>query len=89
MPNVENPDGHHILLSLAYCQGSYRMFNAKSLKDEAMKDHTNRAWKIVKYGVDSNHRLNSYILKEGDVIKFGRVRFKVKKIVIEEMQLKG
>jgi hypothetical protein len=58
------------------------MFNAKSLKDESMKNHTDRVWKVIKYDINSRcSRINEHALKEGEVIKFGRVRFRVKKIV--------
>lgn len=63
------------------------MFNSKSLNDEAMKNHIDRAWKIVKYEFDKYGEINSYPIKERDVIKFGRVRFIVKKIVTSSLAL--
>jgi hypothetical protein len=39
-------------------------------------------WRIVKYE-HHNGYLNRYKLNEGDLIKFGRVRFLIKKLVID------
>jgi len=51
------------------------MFHCKSLKDDSFKNHADRVWRIVKYEAYQPSKLNTYRVVEGDVIKFGRVRF--------------
>jgi hypothetical protein len=63
------------------------MFHSKSLNDDSFKNHADRVWKIVKYDTYSNGKLNTTRVQEGDVIKFGRVRFKVKKLVIDKLDI--
>ncbi len=75
------------MLSLVYKQGQYWMFHSKSLNDDSFKNHADRAWKIVKYDTYSNGKLNTTRVQEGDVIKFGRVRFKVKMLVIDRLDI--
>lgn len=59
------------------------MFHSKSLYDDSFKNHADRVWRIVKYESHQTTKSNCYKLTEGDTIKFGRVRFKIKKLVIE------
>jgi hypothetical protein len=61
------------------------MFHSKSLNDDSFKNHADRVWKIVKYEnyMSNKGKVNSHRVIEEDVIKFGRVRFKVKKLVID------
>jgi hypothetical protein len=63
------------------------MFHSKSLNDDSFKNHADRVWKIVKYDTYSKGKLNTTRVLEGDVIKFGRVRFKVKKLVIDRLDI--
>ena len=59
------------------------MFHSKSLLDESFKNHTERVWRIVKYENQTGNKTNYYKIVKGDVIKFGRVRFQVKKLVLD------
>jgi len=58
------------------------MYHSKSLSDDSFKNHADRVWRIVKYE-NYNNKANTYKLNEGDTIKFGRVRFKVKMLVVD------
>lgn len=60
------------------------MFHSKSLNDETFKNHADRVWRIVKYEAHMGKRMNTLRVVQGDTIKFGRVRFRVKKLVIDE-----
>ena len=51
------------------------MYHAKSLKDPAMKNHVDRVWRIIKYECHQPGKINTCRVVQGDVIKFGRVRF--------------
>lgn len=44
------------------------------------------AWFIVRTSSDKHFpgETNRYYLKVGDIIKFGRVRFKIRKLVLEQ-----
>ncbi len=44
-------------------------------------------WRIVKYENHVANKTNCYKLEQEDVIKFGRVRFKVKKLVIDQKEI--
>ena len=59
------------------------MFHSKSLNDDSFKNHADRVWRIVKYENYQNKKMNTFKLDEGDVIKFGRVRFRVKKLAVD------
>jgi hypothetical protein len=59
------------------------------LLDDSFKNHADRAWRIVKFETHANQkRSNTMRVQEGDVIKFGRVRFKVKKIVVDPADIR-
>ena len=72
------------MLSLVYRQNKYYVFHSKSLSDDSFKNHAERAWRVVKYENQMGQKMNCYRIEEGDVVKFGRVRFKVKKMVVNE-----
>jgi hypothetical protein len=63
------------------------MFHSKSLNDDSFKNHADRVWRIVKYESYKDKRINTMRINEGDVIKFGRVRFRVKKLVIDRANI--
>ena len=51
------------------------------IKDEDLFKYPERMlWKVVKYTYDSNEGLRGHRLTKGDVIKIGRVRFKIRDI---------
>jgi len=93
IPNVDGQEEYQNLLSLVYKQGSYWLYHCKSLQDETFKNHTERVWRIVKYENYLSSRPNvifrlmfhpQYLkLKLGDIIKFGRVRFQIKQLVVD------
>ena len=58
------------------------MYHSKSLKDDSFKNHADHVWRIVKYEQYQN-KMNTMKIKEGDLIKFGRVRFYIKKLVVD------
>ncbi len=63
------------------------MFHSKSLNDDSFKNHADRVWRIVKYEAYQDKKINTFRVIEGDVIKFGRVRFRVKKLVVDQMDI--
>lgn len=65
----------------------YWMFHSKSLNDDSFKNHTERVWRIVKYENQTGNKTNYYKIVQGDVIKFGRVRFQVKKLVLDPVKV--
>lgn len=57
--------------------------------DDAFKNHADRVWRIVKYESHHNEkRTNTFKVSEGDVIKFGRVRFRVKKLFVDASDIR-
>ena len=55
--------------------------------DETFKNHAERAWRIVKYENFVENKTNHFKIEKDDVIKFGRVRFLVKELVIDKIQI--
>jgi hypothetical protein len=61
LPKVDLPDPNfQEMLSLVYRDGQYYYFHAKGLADEAMKNHADRVWKIVKYENFLTSKANNY-----------------------------
>lgn len=59
------------------------MYHSKSLADENFKNHVDRVWRIVKYESFTTGKQNTFKVVQGDTIKFGRVRFQIKKLHID------
>lgn len=73
------------LLSLVYKNDSYHIFHNQSVEaDYSYKNHLKMAWLVVKYNQDwlPPHEENVYYVEKGDIIKFGRVRFKIRELKI-------
>ena len=74
---------------MTFKNGSYWLYHSKSLKDDAFKNHADRVWRVVKFETHSNQKKeNTLKVSEGDVIKFGRVRFRVKQLVVNQSDVK-
>ncbi len=65
------------------------MYHSKSLKDDLLKNHVDRVWRVVKYESHRKDKLNSIRVVKGDVIKFGRVRFQVKKLIVDPSDIEN
>lgn len=51
------------------------------IKDEDLFQNPERMlWKVVKYAYDAQENIRGHRLTKGDVIKIGRVRFKIREI---------
>ena len=70
-----------------YKSGAYWIFHSKSLNDDSFKNHADRVWRIVKFESYNNKKFNYFKVVEGNTIQFGRVRFRIKKLVIDENDL--
>mmetsp|Transcript_22019 Transcript_22019/g.16387 ORF Transcript_22019/g.16387 Transcript_22019/m.16387 type:complete len:93 (+) Transcript_22019:263-541(+) len=66
---------------------AYWVFHSKSLEDETFTNHVDRVWRVVKYENHVENKTNCYELVQGDVVKFGRVRFKIKKLVVDAKEI--
>eukprot|EP00347_Sterkiella_histriomuscorum_P004352 403360777 len=84
LPNVDNQEEYQNLLSLVYKQGNYWMYHSKSLQDDSFKNHVDRVWRIVKYETFTTGKQNTFKVMQGDTIKFGRVRFQIKKLHVDK-----
>jgi hypothetical protein len=53
--------------------------------DYSFKNHLKMAWLVVRYQQDWMYpnEENIYYIEKGDIIKFGRVRFKVRELMIQ------
>lgn len=53
--------------------------------DYSFRNHLKMAWRVVRYQQDPLHpnEENIYYIEKGDIIKFGRVRFKVRELMIQ------
>lgn len=73
------------LLSLVHKNNEYYIFHNQSVEaDYSFKNHLKMAWLVVKYNQDKfpPHDDNIYYVQKGDIIKFGRVRFKIRELKI-------
>lgn len=64
--------------------GTYWIYHSSSYEDdeeEVERNPENKLWKIVKYCKQSNGNVPGYRLLPDDLIKLGRVRFKVREII--------
>ena len=84
LPSLDTSPSDLPLLSLVYKRGQYWVFHGRSLADPSLKNHAERVWRVVKYEVYRGDKVNKLRVCEGDLIKFGRVRFRVKRIVVGE-----
>ena len=63
--------------------GSYWIYHNSTIEtceDELDKNPENKIWRVVKHCKLKNKDINGYILNQGDLIRIGRVRFKVREI---------
>ena len=72
-----------------YKKGFYWLFHNQPVDAEySYKNHIQMAWFIVRYsqakefGSTQDFENNRFFVEEGDIIKFGRVRFKIRKLKI-------
>jgi hypothetical protein len=75
------------LLSLVYKNQKYFAFHNQSVEaDYSYKNHLKMAWLVIKYNQDwlPPHEENVFYVEKGDIIKFGRVRFKVRELKINQ-----
>ncbi len=74
------------LLSIAYKQGRYWIYNYKDFSTkESLKQPSDQPWISLKHlnAVSHGGRYDpeyGYKLKQGDIVKFGRVRFRISRI---------
>ena len=74
------------LVSVVYQNGQYYLFHNQSVEEDySFKNHLKMAWLVVRYSQDwiNPNDENVYYCEKGDIIKFGRVRFKIRSLVIE------
>lgn len=73
------------LVSICYKHGKYWLFHNRSIESDSYKHHLKMAWFIVRYNQDKYDPKydNQMYIEVGDVIKFGRVRFRVRRLVLE------
>ena len=50
-------------------------------EEDLFKNPERMLWKVVKYCYDAREEIKGHRLMKGDVIKIGRVRFKVREIM--------
>ncbi len=76
------------LLSLVYKEKQYWVFHNHSIEKDSYKHHVKMAWHIVRYSPDklNPNESNRFYVGKSDIIKFGRVRFRIKKLNIDDGQ---
>lgn len=73
-------------MSLVYKNSQYYAFHNQSVEaDYSFKNHLKMAWLVVRYQQDWMYpnEENIYYVEKGDIIKFGRVRFKIRELMIQ------
>ena len=83
LPEIDGESGYHRndypsppILHFLRHQNSYWIYHKNTI-DYDEEDPVNRLWHVIKFYRDPKINENCYHLTEGDVIKLGRVRFKV------------
>lgn len=73
-------------MGIVYKHNKYWLFHNHTINEESYKHHIKMAWHIVRYNQDRLYpnEYNRFYIEEGDIIKFGRVRFRVRKLEIED-----
>lgn len=74
------------ILSVVYKNDQYNVFHNQAVEaDYSFKNHLKMAWLVVRYNQDWIYPTedNIYYIEKGDIIKFGRVRFKVREMSIQ------
>lgn len=74
------------LLSIVFKHDQYWLFHNQSVDaDYSYKNHVQMAWNVVRFSNDLYQpgQCNRYYVKQGDIIKFGRVRFKIRKLTLD------
>lgn len=84
---------HDRMLAFTFTQGKYWVFNGKETSHELTWDNLkNKAWIVLNNVVNNKQSLfinkEKYRLKTGDIVRFGRVVFKVT-VVKKGSTLKG
>lgn len=60
---------------------NYWLFHQNTVDGEKIdEDHANKLWYIIRYYRSRNKQEAGFKLRQGDTIKLGRVRFRVKEI---------
>jgi len=77
-----NEDQNEILATIGEISGEIAI-NA----DPAIKEEIDKLWQVVYKGADEGEK-KGYQLKVGDVIKLGRIMFRVKQIKLEDKEKK-
>ena len=49
-------------------------------EEDLFKNPERMLWKVVKYSYDAREQIQGHRLMKGDVVKIGRVRFKIRDI---------
>ena len=84
--NEKQKAEHELLLSIAYKNGRYWLFHSRDFtRMDALVNPSEQAWIVLKnmnnnVFKDKVRKKQGYKLTGGDTIKFGRVRFVIKKI---------
>lgn len=71
-------------MGIVYKHNKYWLFHNHSINSESYKYHIKMAWYIVRYNQDKlvSNEFNRFYLEQGDIIKFGRVRFRIRDLKI-------
>lgn len=79
-----SPDAIENLVSIVYKHGQYWLFHNRAIENDSYKHHLKMAWYIVRYNQDKFDRKfdNQMYASVGDIIKFGRVRFRIRRLVL-------
>ena len=88
------PDDFHNLMHVAYKDGNYWLYHSKELDEDEEKNNFDYLWHSMFESNGSNPEVNwrdkkAWFLEglfevvEGDIIKLGRVRFKVAETFID------
>ena len=69
---------------MAYKHGDYWLFHNQSIESDSYKHHIKMAWFVVRYSQDKYkpQENNKMYVELGDIIKFGRVRFRIRKLCL-------
>ncbi|CAI2384949.1 unnamed protein product [Moneuplotes crassus] len=95
LPSVKPDDSNSTnLLSFAYKKGRYWVYHCRDFTTrESLKQPSDQPWISLKHINPKSHSSRydpkyGYRLKQGDIIKFGRVRFRISRISSEKNSTK-
>jgi hypothetical protein len=99
IPTTQSEDSPLTLFKVAYIYGNYYIYHKDSLSNDHFNDSSEMLWYILKFfsstsplqisPVKDQKRKESHAMTVGEVVKFGRVSYRVSRIFLPPKNASG